>query len=625
MKKSFLFSYALAGMMLASCSSSDDVATGTHGFAEDGTGYVKVSLNLPTRSASSTRGVNDQTDDGEADEYKVNDATLIIFAGDNEADATFQSAYDLTGTVKEDKDKDNDQVTSQYTVTQKVNSVSSTAGSHIYAFVVLNHGDDMTLTNNVLYVNGTALTGKTFSEFSKMQVTSASTTTSPMINFEKDNIMMTNAVVTTSPGTAKLTAPTTLADVSTKIYSTEAEAKAAPAADIFVERMLAKVTLKCTEGTSSSTVTPSGGTASNFGYSLVGWELGNFNSKSYVSRQWDNSWNSLYSDGDGLTTHSELDNNKYRFAGINLIKEEAGNPSGDFYRTYFGMDANYGTDANFTDHPSTIKDLINPLTTDGVSYCYENTVNVPMMDAGHGKKNATTALIKMKLTTSGWPSTTGDFYTKDNIKGTIYTEDQAKKLVSNRFFTDFTDKAQLGALFSPAITESGDYSVNVTFSGDAGSQQYTVELVFTPTSGTVKKKTLEDTDKYTTSAGTASILQTLQNNITITKFKDGYSYYKVLVKHFGDELTPWNKTTKTTATGMYPSNSEANYLGRYGVVRNNWYEITVSGVSSIGAATADELHVNDDSSSDDETTSYISCRINVLSWAKRTQSTVLGE
>ena len=623
MKKSFLFSYVLAGMMLASCSSSDDVATGTHGFAEDGTGYVKVSLNLPTRSASSTRGVNDDTADGEAEEYKVNDATLIIFAGDNEADATFQSAYDLTGTVKEDVD--NDQITSQYTVTQKVNSVSSTAGSHIYAFVVLNHGKAMTLTKNVLYVNGTALTGKTFSDFSKMQVTSASstTTTSPMINFEKDKIMMTNAVVTTSPGNAELTAPTTLADVSTKIYSTEAEAKAAPAADIFVERMLAKVTLKCDNGTSSSTVTPFGSPASKFGYSLVGWELGNFNSNSYVSRQWDNSWNTLYSDGDGLTTHSELDKNKYRFAGINLIKEEAGNPSGDFYRTYFGKDANYDVDANFTDHPSTITDLISPLTTDGVSYCYENTVNVPMMDAGNGKKNATTALIKMKLTPSGW--STEDFYTKDNIKGTIYTEDQAKKLVSNRFFTDFTDKDQLGELFTPTITEGGDYSVNVTFSGDAGSQQYAVELVFTPTSGTAKTKVLTNSDKYTTSAGTASILQTLQNNITITKFKDCYSYYKVLVKHFGDELTPWNKTTKTTATGMYPSSSEANYLGRYGVVRNNWYEITVSDVSSIGAATAGELHVNDDSSSDDETTSYISCRINVLSWAKRTQSTVLGE
>ena len=608
MKKSFLFSYALAGMMLASCSSSDDVATGTHGFAEDGTGYVKVSLNLPTRSASSTRGVNDKTDDGEADEYKVNNATLIIFAGNNEADATFQSAYDLTGTVKDDVD--NDQVTSQYTVTQEVKSVSG--ANNIYAFVVLNHNDAFTVSSaNGLKVNGTDLTtSDKFSTFSTLAIDKS---------IAKNNIMMTNAVVTTQPGSAAFAAPTTLANVTTNVYPTKAEAEANPAADIFVERMAAKVTLSCSNGTTASGSTP----ATNFKYKLAGWELGNYNTRSYVSRQWDNSWNNYKSSGDGVDPAPEaLKNNPYRFAGTTLIKAENGNPSGNFYRTYFGKDANYDSGASFTDHPSTITNLVSttPLTSGQSTYCYENTFDVSKQTV----LNTTVALVKMNITPDGW--TAEDFYTKDGNRNVIYTEADAKTLVSKQLLSDFT-AADLKAKFFPSTTDDGTISADVSFyttgaSGstvtpsEAGTQKYNVKLKFT--------KTGETTPTDTKTVGTAdeiggkNVLETLATNIKISKYKDCYSYYKILIKHFGDELTPWNLTSNTTENAN-------DFLGRYGVLRNNWYDISVTGVSNIGDATPGDLDVNKDPTKDDKTTQFISCRINVLSWAKRTQSTVLGE
>ena len=607
MKKSFLFSYALAGMMLASCSSSDDVATGTHGFAEDGTGYVKVSLNLPTRSASSTRGVNDNTDDGESDEYKVNNATLIIFAGGNEADAKFQSAYDLTGTVK--TDVDNDQVTSQYTVTQEVKSVSG--ANNIYAFVVLNHNDAFTVTStNGLKVNGTDLTtSDKFSTFSKLAIDKS---------IAKGNIMMTNAVVTTQPGSAAFANPTTLANVTTNVYPTKAEAEANPAADIFVERMAAKVTLSCSDGSTSGS-TP----ATKFGYSLVGWELGNYNTQSYVSRQWDNTWNDYNSSGDGKSpAPAELSTNPYRFAGTTLIKAENGNPSGNFYRTYFGKDANYDTDANFTDHPSTITNLVSttPLTSGQSTYCYENTFDVSKQTV----LNTTVALVKMKITPDSW--TASDFYTKDGNRNVIYTEADAKTLVSKQLLSDFT-AADLKAKYFPSISDAGTITVDVSFyttdaSGstvtpsEAGTQKYNVTLKFTKTGETtpVSTATVGATDEI----GGKKVLETLATNIKISKYKECYSYYKILIKHFGDELTPWNLTSNTTENAK-------DFLGRYGVLRNNWYDISVTGVSNIGDATPGDLDVNKDPTKDDKTTQFISCRINVLSWAKRTQSTTLGE
>lgn len=56
MKKTLLFSVALAGLMLGSCSSSDDLNGGETGkFGADGQGFVNVTLNLPTQPQSTSR------------------------------------------------------------------------------------------------------------------------------------------------------------------------------------------------------------------------------------------------------------------------------------------------------------------------------------------------------------------------------------------------------------------------------------------------------------------------------------------------------------------------------------------------------------------------------------------
>ena len=101
------------------------------------------------------------------------------------------------------------------------------------------------------------------------------------------------------------------------------------------------------------------------------------------------------------------------------------------------------------------------------------------------------------------------------------------------------------------------------------------------------------------------------------------SYYTVRIKHFGDELTPWAKGQLGVSEGkIYPDGTktaENNWLGRYGVLRNNWYDITVEGVKGLGSPIRPTLTTT----TDDELESYIAVRINVLSWAKRTQGATL--
>lgn len=590
--------------MLGSCSSSDDLNGGGNntGFNETGKGYINISLNLPTQSKNVSRAANDVTADGDVKEYNVKDAALLLFAGANENDAVFQGAYNLDGLKKTDIDA-NVQISTQLTKVQEISSIS--APGKIYAFVLVNKGANINVgIDHTITVNGTAFNGK-FADFSQLKVDGA---------FAKDNLMMTNVPVVTKPGKAPFDDATVLADVTKSIFKTEAEAKANPAADVFVERVASKVTLGMTgSGTSTETLSADGTAAKNFKYTLEGWNLANVNKSSYLVRQYDNTWNNLTSDGlDFLTgaDKSAFAANPYRFAGINLIKTNvSSNPAANKYRTYWGKDINYTNDAPFASD-ATVGDADLTLGKDATTYCYENT-----FDVAHQKVyNTTTAIVKMKITPDSY--TGGTFYTINGGKDVVYSLANAKTKVGNQFLAENTESF-LKTTYFPTVTEAGKISVsNVEFSDEAGAVTFTkLVLTFTPTAGGAAT-TYDVTD--------AAVLTALANNIKVVEYKGGYSYYNILIKHFGDELTPWNPSTKTSGIS-YPTPDEANWLGRYGVLRNNWYDLDITGVSRLGAATPEELDVKNDPTPDDNLKSYISVKINVLSWAKRTQKAILGQ
>lgn len=583
MKKSLLFSAVLAGLMLGSCSSSDDIAGTSEKFSADGKGYVNVTLNLPTQPQSTSRAANDKFDHSVAEEYNVKDATLILFAGANEAIATFKAAYNLSGWKKDVLPSE--QISTTLSKVQQINVISASASDKIYAFVVLNHNDAFKVTSsNTLEVNGVNFDG-TFSELSTKDINKS---------LAKDNLMMSNAVIISKPGSADFSTEkaTTLTDVTDKIYATESEATSHPAADIYVERLAAKVTLANATGTSTNTVSVGSGTAAKtFDYTLEGWRLANVNTSSYLTRQYDNAWNGYTSDPTDFTTasHVDYDNNSFRFAGIKEIA------TGKGYRTYWGKDANYDVAPAFTDGNA------EPTLAGGAStYCYENTFNVVHQNV----KETTCAIVKMKITPDGY--TKGTFFTIDDNKGVVYSVDAVKTAIGNKFLNDYETKIKTSTDYYAGTT--GTISVkNVEFADVAGLVDIT-------------KMTLTDgtTDKDVTTAD----LTTFKPTIKVNEFKDGFAYYTILIKHFGDELTPWNPSTKTTES--YPgTDNEKNWLGRYGVLRNNWYKLEVTGVAAIGASTPGELNVNNDNTPDDNLKRYISCKINALSWAVRTQKTVL--
>lgn len=578
MKKSLLFSAVLAGLMLGSCSSSDDLNGGNTPANQDGSGYVAFTINMPSQSGSSSRAFdssNDQFKDGLAKEYAVKDATLLLFDGADDNSATFVAAYKLSTEPWKDLEPKDDNITTQSRkIVQKVTKSINKAK----ALVILNKNGifDVDDTDNSLTFNGTKFTG-TFQDFlEKADATDGK-------DFTKEGFYMANAPLASSNGgnTAPATGTkvTTLTDLTDKIYDSELAAKTSDPAEVYVERGVAKVTLQ--QGTVDKA---DNGTPTKVSFEVTGWAIDNYNPTTYLVRSTDgfDSWMGY--------ANEKVTANRYRFVGHTKVAT-------GLYRTYFAKDVNYDTDASTVLKRATV--FKNTYGDENPQYCFENTFNVEKQ-----RENQTTlATIKAKL--NGGTS----FYILGGDQTTLYTEDDLKTLVAGKFIT--VEEAWLKA--------NGKVGEEITTSDITVSLDTTDPTHVEVTGITVADSKLTDPTKVTYPP-----LDNVKAAIgTIAYYQNGESYYTVRIKHFGDQLTPWTNGELDVKPGsVYPGDTktaENNWLGRYGVLRNNWYDITVEGVKGLGSPINPKLTTT----TDDELESYIAVRINVLSWAKRTQGAIL--
>lgn len=121
-----------------------------------------------------------------------------------------------------------------------------------------------------------------------------------------------------------------------------------------------------------------------------------------------------------------------------------------------------------------------------------------------------------------------------------------------------------------------------------------------------------------------TLINRFNSTYKYSEYKDGDTFYEVRIKHFGNDLTPWSSDKAVNdITGAYGEAGDERdnyYLGRYGLVRNNWYDIQVKSLKTLGLprdpATWD---VNWSNTPDDNESNHIAVHIAILSWAKRIQ------
>ena len=590
MKIKHLFGLAVIAAMTASCSSNEDLGTAGPGTGtnETGVGYATFTINLPSTSGSTTSGArgtragNPTYDQGTAKEYDVNDVTLLIFqktaTSTSEGDYTFVEKADLGNMAPWKKDDTANGITTSATITAKLSKVALTNEGSIsdyYALAILNNNADATGAGKVkLPTTGTY---STWNDASNADVAKFTDNT--------NGYYMANAPVYIAGKE-----PTTLVNIN-KVYATKQKAETNAATTIHVERGLAKVSIH--SNAFPATLTPTGTKYNEDKVDITAWNLDVTNKSTFPVHKTAGLKNTKFStiwipSTAAATTGASV----ARFV-------DAENPA--FKRVHWGIDPNYNTNlSNVTDCEGQFTILPANATIDGAAdkpqYCLENTFDIEHMMQGQ----TTRVVFKATYTPKGLPAGEKTFYKIGNSTD-LWSEANLIKQIKAK-------AVEVLGVAETAITVDLEATAN-DIKNNAGTQLLVKENV--KNGGTaVNDAQIADINAKLglKAAGTDPIKEP---KVGIATYKDGESYYIARIKHFG-VLTPWNEGDATYGDDNNDNNTK--YLGRYGVLRNNWYELTIGSVSGPGTPDIPTIKPTEP---DDESYKYISVSVKILSWAKR--------
>lgn len=585
MRIKHFFGLAVIAAMTASCSSNNDLVVGGgngSGENESGTSYASITIDLPTTSG--TRAANDKFDGGTASEYTVNDATLLIFKKAGTSENTFEYVETAKLGNLEPWKKDNttgNGITTEATITAELKKATVGEKGDYYALVILNN--EAGTGNKVTLPSGSTTYG----------AWNAATNATNLLDNTK-GFYMANA----PEFKAADQEPTTLVQIK-GIYRTKEEAHSKPGATVHVERGLAKVTVG--KGTGDDYF--KGAKASGTKYSkddvkITNWALDVTNKKSFPVHVTFGLKAGLTSPDQTVPAYANIWKDAAATIGTapatsRFVSHPA---TGAFKRVYWGIDPNYsmdlsdvakckaqftiakadGTDAKWTESSKAL-------------YCLENTFDIKNMLQGQ----TTRVLLKATYTPNALASATEKTFFMIGNSSDIWTKDNLIKQI--------TSKA------NEALNTTN--TLKVELKGDllkAGTHFLTIENVSIKDGETEKVNTPGLVTQLNDKLGLDET-----NGVGIKTYKNGESYYIARIKHFGDDLTPWKEGDKT-----YDSNN-LNWLGRYGVLRNNWYDLTINKISGPGYPDVPEVKPD---TPDDEDTKYINVSVKILDWAKRSQS-----
>lgn len=560
-----LFGMAVMATALVGCASNDDITpNGNENAGKAGTAYAKFTIQLPTVSGTRADDPKPGTpsfEGGTADEYAVKNAQLVIFEkkGASEGDYTFVETVNI-GNLEPWNDQKSEGVTRYANITAQLTNVTVDNTGKYFALVILNNdgGSKVTLPTT------TTTTEKT--TYSKWNVAKNANGASFLNN--TDGFYMANAPKYVAGGE-----PTTLVPIK-GVYSTKAEAQNKPATTVYVERGMAKVTIGSRTFDADKDVT----TSTNYDgdkVTITNWTLDVLNKTTFPVHKTDGLktiWNQDWAD---------------RFFD---------NTSKEFKRVYWGVDPNYsGSDLSDIKACKNQFYLVDPSgnsynndntqtftwsTKDEPLYCLENTFDIDNMKQGQ----TTRVLFKATYIPAAVASAKDKTFFMIGNNPKIWTKTTLEQQITNKV-KELLKSTSVSVTINDgsALLKAGSHKVtaaDITITGSSASLNY---------------------DDLNTKLG-------LDNTTAIKTYKNGECYYIARIKHF-NELTPW-------ASGQAYGSDNEKYLGRYGVLRNNWYELTVSKVSAPGYP---DVPVIDPDVPDDEDTKYINVEVKILDWAKRTQ------
>lgn len=587
--RSLLLAASVAAL-LAGCAKEDDSPQegtgGTTTVPAGTTGTMNVSL----KYAIETR-TDQEYDDGEASESRAQDLTIYFFDDDKKY---LGSSY-VSDLSQEDDSKDNN-VTSTITVDVPTNIVqtlydSSEEEAKMYVVAVLNKG---TFTPQITDDN------KSYADFNQACRIALTDAAKP------DNFMMTSSNYIGNINRAEI--EMALTPITKKHVGLKSDDKttAPTTVTIAVERVVAKVMVQEKEGKLLN---------------ILGWGLNVTNKTFYPVKNFG---------GDqflGLLVSS------YKNWLPNTGNKPWNNPT--------DMRSHWAVDPNYAKGEATIEDKSNDFNKFSFSdpssakaeealYCFENTTVETMQ-----QRNATTSAVivaqfypeNVKKEAS-WIKWNDAAYSDENDYATFVEAVVKEVYGSDQTITQYYKKDESGTTdvngIKYSLLSEDDFICTYKTEGKEeitfGKENITIgyedaELQVKLENSDMVLYTITDGQASEASKAPAKINEAIKNALTDnppTVYYKGYCYYVVPIRHFAkDEVADYTG-------GEY----QPNHLGRYGIVRNNYYQITINDITQPGEPITDPT-VDPSTDKDDETNYWINVSIKVLSWKVRTQEVIL--
>lgn len=593
-----LLTMGLAALLMAGCSSDDVVGEGDNGGTVNGTAYVGLKLQLPSVNGSRAGEIFEAATPAE---NTVNTLDVVFLNNANEVVQHKPIAI-------EDLHWTDDPATGIGTVAE-LPVIKMTKSDVQKVLILVNNQGNVTIpaVGNTIDV----------------------TTAKGVSNLTASGFFMTNALLTDGNTSSYLVPVTPQKTIA------EAQAEASNNV-IYVERAAAKVTV----AVNPNYIVPNSA-AEDYRDSEVkfsGWLLDVTNTKFYPVHQMDNKY---FSD-EYISSASAT-----AFIGGNLHKgrrfyETVATPQRVYWAT-----APYYTDAAVISGGSATFTVATDATPESSfkafgnlapQYCAENTFTVQQMMQTHTTRTllkATYKPAKVMLKQTGevdWSLQTPPVSGADVVASDITDGMTWYRLGnSSNAWVDKSLKARLLKYFQVEAGMTGATAVTIE-NVKAGTHAFSEDL-----GGGEKCNVV----KVTSGGGTTEIVGANLDNLRqafgkLTAFVNGVCYYQVRIKHFGatPNYTPWgNETNAPTLTGLADAYTnyltygtdetkktalDKEYLGRYGVVRNNYYDININSVSGPGEPTINDITPTTDP--DDQQNYYIQATVKILDWAKRSQS-----
>lgn len=571
MKIKHLFGLAVIAAMTASCSSNEDLGNAGTGTNESGVGYATFTINLP--SVSGTRAADTggaEMNEGTEEEYAVKSATALIFQKYGSDEGSYKFVESVTLPI----DGWTDDTTPGITTTAKklVAKLTNVDTKNDYSVLILLNNTKVALPT----------VGQSYNDWNSKNILTLSATDWA----GSDGFYMANA-----PLKGSAASPATLVPINKKnIYASVAEANDPTkdcAATVFVERGVAKMTV-ATPGTTGTIIVKDKAnptaTTKKSEVKFSNWALDITNKKTYAVHNID-----------GLNTDFPDIWTTARFTGTNN-------------RVYWGTDPNYNlAGLNTADEANDTKreGEFNFITAtsdinkafDKPVYCLENTFNLANMYQGQ----TTRVIFKATYTPKDADGDSlaekdGTFYTIGNMT-TILKEADLKNAVE----TAATSVLSGCTVDYTNLKQEGSHVITLTDIKDSTGKPLVADKDYSGKTGDQIVAAIND--RLGLKAGRP------EEMVGINTYLRGVTYYIARVKHFGS-LTPWN------SGDSYGTDNE-KYLGRYGMLRNNWYDLTVGNVYGPGYPGVPPVDPNQP---DDENEKYLSVSVKILSWAKRSDT-----